>query len=95
MKALEIDKYARVLLKTSRQRATLMPIGARAHQKPGAAHIFDEPCQGLDDHQQQHFKTVVDTICSISNVTLIYVTHYQHEIPDSVDRVLRLDKGKW
>jgi len=41
-----------------------------------------------------HFKMLVDTICELSNVTLIYVTHYQNEIPDSVDKVLRLDKGK-
>jgi molybdate transport system ATP-binding protein len=24
---------------------------------------------------------------------LIYVTHYQHEIPESVDKVLKLEKG--
>ncbi|MFD0765292.1 ATP-binding cassette domain-containing protein [Mucilaginibacter lutimaris] len=94
MKALEIDKYATQLLKNipaSTQRLCLL---ARALIKNPALLIFDEPCQGLDDHQQQHFKSVVDAICSISNVTLIYVTHYQHEIPDSVDKVLRLDKGE-
>lgn len=94
MKALEIDKYARVLLKNIPASAQRLCLLARALIKNPALLIFDEPCQGLDDHQQLHFKTVVDTICSISQVTLIYVTHYQHEIPDSVDRVLRLDKGE-
>ncbi|RWY50943.1 ATP-binding cassette domain-containing protein [Mucilaginibacter gilvus] len=94
MKALEIDKYARVLLKNIPASAQRLCLLARALIKNPALLIFDEPCQGLDDHQQLHFKTVVDTICSISKVTLIYVTHYQHEIPDSVDRVLRLDKGE-
>ncbi|MBD1362779.1 ATP-binding cassette domain-containing protein [Mucilaginibacter sp. ZT4R22] len=94
MKALEIDKYARVLLKNIPASAQRLCLLARALIKNPALLIFDEPCQGLDDHQQLHFKTVVDTICSISNVTLIYVTHYQHEIPDSVDKVLRLDKGE-
>jgi molybdate transport system ATP-binding protein len=93
MKALEIEKYARVLLKNipaSSQRLCLL---ARALIKNPDLLIFDEPCQGLDEHQQHHFKKLVDTICGLSNVTLIYVTHYQHEIPDSVTKVLRLDKG--
>jgi molybdate transport system ATP-binding protein len=94
MKALEIDQYARHLLKNIPASAQRLCLLARALIKNPALLIFDEPCQGLDDHQQQHFKSVVDAICSISNVTLIYVTHYQHEIPESVDRVLRLDKGE-
>jgi molybdate transport system ATP-binding protein len=93
MKALEINQYARHLLKNIPASAQRLCLLARALIKNPALLIFDEPCQGLDDHQQQHFKSVVDAICSISNVTLIYVTHYQHEIPDSVDKVLRLDKG--
>ncbi|TSD67175.1 ATP-binding cassette domain-containing protein [Inquilinus sp. KBS0705] len=93
MKALEIDQYARLLLKNIPASAQRLCLLARALIKNPALLIFDEPCQGLDDHQQQHFKSVVDAICSISNVTLIYVTHYQHEIPDSVDKVLKLDKG--
>lgn len=94
MKALEIDKYARVLLKNIPASAQRLCLLARALIKNPALLIFDEPCQGMDDHQQLHFKNLVDTICSLSNVTLIYVTHYQHEIPNSVDKVLRLDKGK-
>ena len=94
MKALEIEKYARVLLKNIPASAQRLCLLARALIKNPALLIFDEPCQGLDDHQQHYFKTLVDTICSLSNVTLIYVTHYQHEIPDSVTKVLRLDRGK-
>ncbi|MDR6944609.1 ATP-binding cassette domain-containing protein [Mucilaginibacter pocheonensis] len=94
MKALEIDQYARTLLKNIPASAQRLCLLARALIKNPALLIFDEPCQGMDDHQQLHFKNLVDTICSLSNVTLIYVTHYQHEIPNSVDKVLRLDKGK-
>lgn len=94
MKALEIEKYARVLLKNIPASAQRLCLLARALIKNPALLIFDEPCQGMDDHQQLHFKNLVDTICSLGNVTLIYVTHYQHEIPNSVDKVLRLDKGK-
>ncbi|MCC8423392.1 ATP-binding cassette domain-containing protein [Mucilaginibacter sp. UR6-11] len=93
MKALEIDKYARVLLKNIPASAQRLCLLARALIKNPPLLIFDEPCQGMDSHQQQHFKNLVDTICSLSKVTLIYVTHYQHEIPESVDKVLKLEKG--
>ena len=93
MKAPEIDQYARQLLKNIPAGAQRLCLLARALIKAPVLLIFDEPCQGLDTHQVQHFKSIVDTICGLSNVTLIYVTHYQHEIPGSVDRVLRLDKG--
>jgi molybdate transport system ATP-binding protein len=94
MKLLELEQYARKPLKNvsaSTQRLVLL---ARALVKNPALLIFDEPCQGLDAHQQQHFKHIVDAICQSGNATLIYVTHYQHEIPDSVSKVLKLDKGK-
>jgi len=93
MKALEIEKYALVLLKNIPASAQRLCLLARALIKNPPLLIFDEPCQGLDSHQQLHFKNLIDTICRLSNVTLIYVTHYQHEIPDSVTKVLRLDRG--
>lgn len=94
MKLLELEADARKPLKSisaSKQRLILL---ARALVKNPSLLIFDEPCQGLDAHQQQHFKQVVDAICSLGNTTLIYVTHYQHEIPESVNLVLRLDRGR-
>lgn len=94
MKALEIEKYARVLLKNVPAGAQRLCLLARALIKNPPLLIFDEPCQGMDSHQLQHFKKLIDTICGLSEVTLIYVTHYQHEIPDSVDKVLRLEKGE-
>lgn len=94
MAALEIEKYARVPLKNIPASAQRLCLLARALIKNPDLLIFDEPCQGLDAHQQQHFKTLIDTICRMSNVTLIYVTHYQDEIPESVTNVLRLDSGR-
>jgi molybdate transport system ATP-binding protein len=94
MKLLELEHKARKPLKNvsaSTQRLCLL---ARALVKNPPLLIFDEPCQGLDAHQQQHFKHLIDAICQSGNTTLIYVSHYQHEIPDSVDRVLKLDKGR-
>jgi molybdate transport system ATP-binding protein len=94
MKALEIDQFARMILKNIPASAQRLCLLARALIKNPDLLIFDEPCQGLDEHQLQHFKKVVNAVCEMSNVTLIYVTHYQHEIPDSVTKVLRLINGK-
>jgi molybdate transport system ATP-binding protein len=94
MKLLELEKYAYKPLKNISASAQRLCLLARALVKNPPLLIFDEPCQGLDAHQQLHFKHIVDAICRIGKTTLIYVTHYQHEIPDSVDHVLKLDKGQ-
>jgi molybdate transport system ATP-binding protein len=94
MKLLELEQYASKPFKNvpaSIQRLVLL---ARALVKNPSLLIFDEPCQGLDLHQQNHFKNIVDAICQISNVTLIYVTHYYQEIPVSVNKMLELENGK-
>lgn len=73
------------------QRLTLL---ARALVKEPPLLIFDEPCQGLDVQQKEHFKQVIDTLCSIMDLTLIFVTHYQEEIPSAVTQILKLEKGR-
>lgn len=94
MSLLEIGGSAGTLFRNvsaSTQRLCLL---ARALVKNPPLLIFDEPCQGLDTHQQEHFKQIVDGICANSRVTLIYVTHYQNEIPASVTKTLMLAMGK-
>ncbi|WP_187263255.1 ATP-binding cassette domain-containing protein [Pontibacter beigongshangensis] len=94
MHLLEIEQEAHQLLKdmsASTQRLCLL---ARALIKNPPLLILDEPCQGLDQHQQQQFKQLLDAICQQSNTTLIYVTHYQQEIPESVTQVLHLQNGQ-
>jgi molybdate transport system ATP-binding protein len=56
--------------------------------------ILDEPCQGLDQQQKDHFKNVIEHVCKQEDSTLIYVTHYRDEIPGCVTRLLKLEKGK-
>ncbi|MDF7821896.1 ATP-binding cassette domain-containing protein [Runella sp. MFBS21] len=78
-------------LSKGQQRLVLL---ARALVKNPPLLILDEPCQGLDFATVEHFKTVVDTICASSERTLIYVSHYPHEIPSCVTHTLRLAEGK-
>ncbi|CAL1521635.1 ATP-binding cassette domain-containing protein [Chitinophaga sp. MM2321] len=75
----------------SAQRLVLL---ARALVKNPPLLIFDEPCQGLDAQQKQHFKKVIELLCEHMPVTLIYVTHYEDELPACVDKFIRLTNGK-
>lgn len=93
LKVLKIDRYARQLLKNIPASAQRLCLLARAMIKNPALLILDEPCQGMDDHQIHHFKSLIDVICSSTNITLIYVTHYTQHIPDSVQQALKLEAG--
>lgn len=55
--------------------------------------ILDEPCQGLDYAQTVHFNTVVDELCSYGK-TLIYVGHYETQLPNCLENKLILEKGQ-
>ncbi|MCR6641037.1 MAG: ATP-binding cassette domain-containing protein [Sporocytophaga sp.] len=56
--------------------------------------ILDEPCQGLDKSQVKQFVSVVNEICTTFNKTLIYVSHYNEDIPSCVKNYLVLEDGK-
>lgn len=77
-------------LSTGQQRLALL---ARALVKTPPLLILDEPCQGLDMAHRNHFIAMVDRICAQSPVTLIYVTHDNNELPESVTHRLLLNQG--
>ena len=79
-----------VQLSTGQQRMILL---ARALIKNPPMLILDEPCQGLDDEQTSRFRQLINTLCQSFHTTLIYVSHYQQELPSCIDHWLRLDKG--
>ncbi|TYR37957.1 ATP-binding cassette domain-containing protein [Sphingobacterium phlebotomi] len=53
--------------------------------------ILDEPCQGLDVAQTIHFNAVVDELCAHGN-TLIYVGHYESQLPSCIEHKFILAK---
>lgn len=55
--------------------------------------ILDEPCQGLDLQQTQHFNQLIDELCS-NGMTLIYVGHFESQLPTSLTNQLVLSEGK-
>lgn len=54
--------------------------------------ILDEPCQGLDRVQTDHLKSVLDYLAENSEMTLLYVSHYDRDIPSCVNQVLELKR---
>ncbi|MCW3106387.1 MAG: ATP-binding cassette protein [Segetibacter sp.] len=94
MQLLKIEPLRRKFLNqlsNSEQRLVLL---ARALVKNPPLLILDEPCQGLDEEQTATFKAIINEICVTGNKTLIYVSHYIHEIPECVTRFIRLENGK-
>lgn len=74
-------------LPLAQQRWTLL---ARALIKQPKVLILDEASQGLDDQQRELFRDTVQKICELSSLTLIYVSHYQEDVPDAVIQIKEL-----
>lgn len=92
MEFLGIDSFINSRFKdtsTSTQRLCLL---ARALIKNPPLLILDEPCQGLDRSQQAYFRDIIDAICNMSSTTLIYVTHYEEELPRCITHRLTLQR---
>ena len=65
---------------------------ARAFVKEPDLLILDEPLHGLDDYNRRMVKDIVDDYCKDPMVTLIYVTHYQNELPKCIDHSIFLER---
>lgn len=93
MNYFEISTFSKQLLSSlpaGKQRLVLL---ARAMVKNPPVLILDEPCQGLDQHQKDHFIQLTDALCTNTERTLIYVSHYHEDVPSCVDKVLELKEG--
>ncbi|SEG48343.1 ATP-binding cassette domain-containing protein [Sphingobacterium lactis] len=55
--------------------------------------VLDEPCQGLDAQQARYFNAVVDELCRHGK-TLIYVGHYESQLPQCIEKRIILEKGE-
>ncbi|PST81867.1 molybdenum ABC transporter ATP-binding protein [Pedobacter yulinensis] len=55
--------------------------------------VLDEPCQGLDDRQTQHFNRLVDAL-SVNGMTLIYVGHFDAALPACIEKKIVLEQGE-
>ncbi|MDR6565682.1 ATP-binding cassette domain-containing protein [Chitinophaga ginsengisegetis] len=94
MNILNIAEHEKAPFKQVPESAQRLTLLARALVKNPPLLIFDEPCQGLDTQQKLHFKKVIEQLCEHMPVTLIFVTHYEDELPSCVDKFIRLNKGE-
>ncbi|NBO58028.1 MAG: ATP-binding cassette domain-containing protein [Chitinophagia bacterium] len=93
MKGLDIehikDRYLHQL-SLGQQRIVML---ARALVKCPPLLILDEPCQGLDNEQVNFFKQLIDVIADETDMTLIYISHFNEDIPSCVSKQLHLENG--
>ena len=55
--------------------------------------LLDEPFQGLDTITIEKAKRLLSTILSPKH-SLVFISHYQQEIPSCVERMAYLESGK-
>ncbi|MCF3111612.1 ATP-binding cassette domain-containing protein [Niabella sp. CC-SYL272] len=77
-------------LSDGEQRLVLM---ARALIKDPLMLALDEPCQGLDDSQSRMVIRLLERIHSETGMTLLFISHYEDEIPACVRHVIELEQG--
>jgi molybdate transport system ATP-binding protein len=101
-KSTQVDELVEYfgLIENKNELLTALPLGkqrlvllARTIIKNPELLILDEPCQGLDRQQTQHFNQLVDELCS-NGMTLIYVGHFESQLPTCIEKRILLEKGE-
>jgi len=77
-------------LSSGEQRLVLL---ARAFVKDPDLLILDEPLHGLDNNQCRLIKDIIEAFCRRKDKTLIMVTHYPEELPNSITHSLHIKKN--
>lgn len=78
-------------LSSGEQRLALL---VRAFVKDPELLILDEPLHGLDTYNRRRVKKIIEAFSRRRDKTIIMVTHYEKELPDSIDHRLFLKKNK-
>lgn len=93
MKVFQVDHLCErsfLNISSGEQRLILL---ARVFVKNPDLLILDEPLHGLDIMNKRRVKKIIENFCDKTK-SLIYVTHYEDEIPDVVNKRLVLKKIK-
>lgn len=77
-------------LSSGEQRLVLL---ARAFVKDPDLLILDEPLNGLDATNKERVKAIVDAFCSRPGKSMIYVSHYEADLPSCITGWLELRRN--
>lgn len=86
------DFFSRPFSTLSQGEQKLLLLSSAIAQRPLLL-ILDEPCQGLDIWNRGRLLSLVERICSVTDMSLLYVTHHEEELIPSIDRRLCLEDG--
>ena len=78
-------------LSSGEQRLALL---ARAFVKDPELLILDEPLHGLDTYNRRRVKKVIEAFCRRKDKTMIMVTHYESELPDTITNRIFLTRNR-
>lgn len=78
-------------LSSGEQRLCLL---ARAFVKDPELLILDEPMHGLDPQNCHRVRQIVDAFLERPHKTLLFVTHFENELPDSITHTLTLKRNQ-
>ena len=56
--------------------------------------ILDEPLHGLDTYNRRRVKKVIEAFCRRKDKTMIMVTHYESELPDTITNRIFLTRNR-
>lgn len=77
-------------LSSGEQRLALL---ARAFVKDPELLILDEPLHGLDTYNRCRVKNIIEAFCHRKDKTMIMVTHYESELPDTISNRIFLKRN--
>ena len=56
--------------------------------------ILDEPLHGLDTYNRRRVKKIIEAFCHRRDKTMIMVTHYENELPQTITNRLFLKRNR-
>lgn len=77
-------------LSSGEQRLALL---ARAFVKDPELLILDEPLHGLDTYNRRRVKKIIEAFCQRRDKTMIMVTHYESELPNTITNRIFLKRN--
>ncbi|SDD08760.1 molybdate transport system ATP-binding protein [Algoriphagus faecimaris] len=94
MQFFDLEEEATLLFKSLSLEKMRWALLARALIKKPDLLILDEASQGLDSMQRQLFKETISELSKTYSLAVIFVSHYEEDVPSIVNQTLELQAGK-